>query len=87
MSLNHVCPDQPASDVAGSAVLLGPVHLGAGAVLAQGLMARSSDPRRAQAVRPGRSQAAIWPRSHGWRDERPSARRRHGRDGIAIHTT
>jgi carbonic anhydrase/acetyltransferase-like protein (isoleucine patch superfamily) len=41
MSLNHACPDQPVPEVAGSAVVLGPVQLGAGVVLAQGLVVRS----------------------------------------------
>jgi carbonic anhydrase/acetyltransferase-like protein (isoleucine patch superfamily) len=41
MSLNHACPDQPASVIADSAVLAGPIELGAGTLLAQGLVVRS----------------------------------------------
>ena len=33
--------DQPQPEIAGSAVILGEVHVGAGAILAQGLVARS----------------------------------------------
>jgi carbonic anhydrase/acetyltransferase-like protein (isoleucine patch superfamily) len=41
MSLNHACPDQPAPEIASSARLLGEVRLGAGAVLAQGVVVRA----------------------------------------------
>jgi carbonic anhydrase/acetyltransferase-like protein (isoleucine patch superfamily) len=41
MSLNRACPEQPAATVASSTVLAGPVHLGAGVVLAQGLTVRA----------------------------------------------
>jgi carbonic anhydrase/acetyltransferase-like protein (isoleucine patch superfamily) len=41
MSLNHACPDQPAAELASSARLLGEVRLGAGTVLAQGLVVRA----------------------------------------------
>ena len=35
--------DQPQPEIAGSAVILGEVHVGAGAILAQGLVVRSHD--------------------------------------------
>ena len=41
MSFNHLLVDQPRPQIAGSAVLVGEVHVGAGAVLAQGLVVRS----------------------------------------------
>jgi len=41
MSLTRAYPDQPAATVAPSAVLAGSIHLGAGALLAQGLVVRS----------------------------------------------
>lgn len=41
VSLNRACPDQPESEVAASAVVIGTAHVGAGAVLAQGLVVRS----------------------------------------------
>lgn len=41
MSLNHACPDQPAPHIANSARLLGEMRLGAGTVLAQGLVVRA----------------------------------------------
>jgi hypothetical protein len=41
MSLNRARADQPASEVAASAVLIGQAHLGAGALLAQGVALRS----------------------------------------------
>jgi carbonic anhydrase/acetyltransferase-like protein (isoleucine patch superfamily) len=41
MSLNHACPNQPAPEFASSARLLGEVRLGAGTVLAQGLVVRA----------------------------------------------
>ncbi len=41
MSLNRACPEQPAATVADSAVLAGPIQLGAGVILAQGLTVRS----------------------------------------------
>ncbi len=41
MSLNRARPEQPEPTVAGSAVLAGSIHLGAGALLAQGLVVRS----------------------------------------------
>jgi len=41
VSLNRACPEQPAASVAGSAVLAGPIQLGAGVLLAQGLAIRS----------------------------------------------
>ena len=40
LSFNHACPDVPAPVIADSAVLLGPVWIGAGAVLAQGAVVR-----------------------------------------------
>jgi carbonic anhydrase/acetyltransferase-like protein (isoleucine patch superfamily) len=41
VSLNRARPDQPACEVAASAVLTGRAHLGAGALLAQGVVLRS----------------------------------------------
>ena len=41
MSLNQLLTDQPRPQIAGSATLLGDVHVGAGAILAQGLVIRS----------------------------------------------
>jgi carbonic anhydrase/acetyltransferase-like protein (isoleucine patch superfamily) len=41
MSLNRARTEQPASEVATSAVLIGQAHLGAGALLAQGVVLRS----------------------------------------------
>lgn len=41
MSLNRAAPEQPVPTIADSAVLAGPVHLGAGVLLAQGLTVRS----------------------------------------------
>ena len=41
MSLNRAQNEQPASEVAASAVLIGQAHLGAGALLAQGVVLRS----------------------------------------------
>jgi len=41
MSFNQLLADQPEAQIAGSAVLLGEVHVGAGAVLAQGLVVRA----------------------------------------------
>jgi carbonic anhydrase/acetyltransferase-like protein (isoleucine patch superfamily) len=41
MSLNRLLPDQPQPEIASSAVLLGGVFLGAGAILAQGTVVRS----------------------------------------------
>jgi carbonic anhydrase/acetyltransferase-like protein (isoleucine patch superfamily) len=41
MSLNRVRAEQPAFEVAASAVLIGQAHLGAGALLAQGVVLRS----------------------------------------------
>jgi carbonic anhydrase/acetyltransferase-like protein (isoleucine patch superfamily) len=41
VSLNRARPDQPACEVAASAVLMGRAHLGAGALLAQGVVIRS----------------------------------------------
>jgi hypothetical protein len=41
MSLNRARAEQPASEVAASAVLVGQAHLGAGALLAQGVVLRS----------------------------------------------
>jgi carbonic anhydrase/acetyltransferase-like protein (isoleucine patch superfamily) len=41
MSLNQLLVDQPAPQIAGSAVILGDVHVGAGAILAQGLVVRA----------------------------------------------
>jgi carbonic anhydrase/acetyltransferase-like protein (isoleucine patch superfamily) len=43
VSFNHACPDVPAPVIADSAVLLGPVWIGAGAVLAQGTVVRSHE--------------------------------------------
>ena len=43
MSFNHACPDVPAPVIADSAVLLGPVWIGAGVVLAQGTVVRSHE--------------------------------------------
>jgi carbonic anhydrase/acetyltransferase-like protein (isoleucine patch superfamily) len=40
VSFNHLLVDQPQPEIAGSAVVLGEVHVGAGAVLAQGLVVR-----------------------------------------------
>ena len=41
MSFNQVLVDQPQPEIAGSAVILGEVHVGAGAILAQGLVVRA----------------------------------------------
>src|SRR3954469_17473452 len=41
MSLNRARTEQPASEVATSAVLIGQAHLGAGSLLAQGVVLRS----------------------------------------------
>src|ERR1700730_8742319 len=41
MSFNKLLVDQPEPEIAGSAVVLGEVHVGAGAILAQGLVVRS----------------------------------------------
>src|SRR5256885_5404428 len=41
MSLNRARSEQPASEVAASAVLIGQAHIGAGALLAQGVVLRS----------------------------------------------
>jgi carbonic anhydrase/acetyltransferase-like protein (isoleucine patch superfamily) len=41
MSFNQLLVDQPEPVIAGSAVLLGEVHVGAGAILAQGLVVRA----------------------------------------------
>ena len=41
MSFNQVLADQPQPEVAGSAVILGEVRAGAGAMLAQGLVIRA----------------------------------------------
>ena len=41
MSFNHVLVDQPQPEIARSAVILGEVHVGAGAILAQGLVVRA----------------------------------------------
>ena len=41
MSLNRAQAEQPAFEVAASAVLIGQAHLGAGALLAQGVVLRS----------------------------------------------
>jgi carbonic anhydrase/acetyltransferase-like protein (isoleucine patch superfamily) len=41
MSLNKLLVDQPQPEIAGSAVVLGEVHVGAGALLAQGVMVRA----------------------------------------------
>ena len=41
MSLNQLLVDQPGPVIAGSAVLVGEVHVGAGAILAQGLVVRA----------------------------------------------
>ena len=43
MSLNRLFADQPQPEIAGSARLLGSVHVGAGAILAQGTVVRSHD--------------------------------------------
>ena len=43
MSFNQLLVDQPRPDLARSAVILGEVHVGAGAVLAQGLIVRAHD--------------------------------------------
>jgi carbonic anhydrase/acetyltransferase-like protein (isoleucine patch superfamily) len=43
MSLNRLFADQPQPEIAGSARLLGNVHVGAGAILAQGVVVRSHD--------------------------------------------
>jgi UDP-3-O-[3-hydroxymyristoyl] glucosamine N-acyltransferase len=43
MSLNRLFADQPLPEIAGSARLLGNVHVGAGAILAQGVVVRSHD--------------------------------------------
>jgi carbonic anhydrase/acetyltransferase-like protein (isoleucine patch superfamily) len=40
MSFNRLLADQPEPQIAGSAVVLGDVHVGAGAILAQGLVVR-----------------------------------------------
>src|SRR6266516_2665233 len=41
MSFNRLLVDQPDPQIAGSAVLVGEVHVGAGAILAQGLVVRA----------------------------------------------
>lgn len=41
MSLNRLFADQPQPEIAGSARLLGAVHVGAGAIIAQGVVVRS----------------------------------------------
>src|SRR5215217_5250177 len=41
MSLNRLLPDQPEPEIASSATLLGGVHVGAGAIIAQGTVVRS----------------------------------------------
>ena len=41
MSFNQLLVDQPEPEIAGSAVVLGEVHVGAGAILAQGLVVRA----------------------------------------------
>ena len=41
VSLNQLLVDQPRPEIAGSAVILGEVHVGAGAILAQGLVVRA----------------------------------------------
>src|SRR5262247_1848256 len=41
VSLNQMLVDQPQPEIAGSAVILGEVHVGAGAILAQGLVVRA----------------------------------------------
>ena len=41
MSFNHLLVDQPEPEIARSAVLLGEIHVGAGAILAQGLVVRA----------------------------------------------
>src|SRR3954452_1747978 len=43
MSLNRLLADQPQPEIAGSARLFGRVHVGAGAILAQGTVVRSLD--------------------------------------------
>lgn len=43
MSLNRLLADQPDPEIAGSARLLGEVHVGAGAILAQGVVVRSHE--------------------------------------------
>src|SRR5947208_390141 len=43
MSFNQLLVDQPRPEIASSAVILGEVHVGAGAILAQGLVARSHE--------------------------------------------
>jgi hypothetical protein len=41
MSFNQLIADQPQPEIAGSAVILGEIHVGAAVILAQGLVARS----------------------------------------------
>ncbi|HEY6316085.1 MAG TPA: hypothetical protein VIY52_35490 [Streptosporangiaceae bacterium] len=41
MSFNQLFADEPQPEIAGSAVVLGDVHVGAGAILAQGLVVRA----------------------------------------------
>jgi carbonic anhydrase/acetyltransferase-like protein (isoleucine patch superfamily) len=41
MSFNQLLADQPRPEIAGSAVVLGDAHVGAGAILAQGLVVRA----------------------------------------------
>ena len=41
MSFNQLFADEPEPEIAGSAVILGEVHVGAGAILAQGLVVRA----------------------------------------------
>ena len=55
MSLNRPRPEQPAFEVAASAVLIGQAHLGAGALLAQGVVLRS----RGGSVRLGNHSAVL----------------------------
>jgi carbonic anhydrase/acetyltransferase-like protein (isoleucine patch superfamily) len=41
VSFNHLLVDQPQPEIARSAVILGEVHVGAGVILAQGLVVRA----------------------------------------------
>jgi len=55
MSFNRLLLDQPRPEIAGSAVLVGEIHVGAGTILAQGLVVRA----HAGAVRIGNHSAVL----------------------------
>jgi carbonic anhydrase/acetyltransferase-like protein (isoleucine patch superfamily) len=53
MSFNRLLADQNEPQIAGSAVALGDVHVGAGAILAQGLVVRAHGAAVGSVVEPG----------------------------------